>query len=36
VFQRLVDTGALTQAQANQALAVPISEMTAHAGGCAA
>jgi membrane peptidoglycan carboxypeptidase len=36
VFQRLVDTGALTQAQANQALAVPISEMTAHAGGCTA
>ena len=36
VFQRLVDTGALTQAQANQALAVPISEMTAHAGGCPA
>jgi membrane peptidoglycan carboxypeptidase len=36
VFQRLTDTGALTQAQANQALAVPISAMTAHAGGCPA
>jgi membrane peptidoglycan carboxypeptidase len=36
VFQRLTDTGALTQAQASQALAVPISAMTAHAGGCPA
>jgi membrane peptidoglycan carboxypeptidase len=37
VFQRLVDTGALTQAEANQALAVPISVMTTHAGqGCGA
>jgi membrane peptidoglycan carboxypeptidase len=37
VIARLVTTGGLTQAQANQALAVPVSAMLAHAGqGCGA
>jgi membrane peptidoglycan carboxypeptidase len=37
VVQRLVDTGALTQAQANEALSVSVAAMTTHAGqGCGA
>jgi membrane peptidoglycan carboxypeptidase len=37
VIGRLVATGALTQAEADQALAVPVSAMLAHAGqGCGA
>ena len=37
VIGRLVATGALTQAQASQALAVPVSVMLAHGGqGCGA
>jgi hypothetical protein len=34
VIGRLVATGKLTQAQANAALAVPLSSLTANAGGC--
>jgi len=34
VIGRLVATGKLTQAQANAALAVPLSSLVANAGGC--
>jgi len=36
VFSRLVATGTITQAEANQALSVPIARLTRGAGGCRA